>query len=321
MKEWELAGNERAVRLFNDRDVARGLDLSECIDGVEESFRALAEDGGGVPPPVSVHVPGGAYHVKVAAWAGVFAAKVNANFPGNAARGQPTIRGLIAVFEEETGRPIAVLESGELTARRTAAATGVAIKHLALAGPQVVTLCGCGRQGGIHLDAVAAVRPIERVFLCDVRDSAARALAEALAGRMDVTVISPAALFTATRESQLVITCTTATEWFLAPEAVGPGTLIAAVGADNPAKQEVSPVLMQQSRVVTDLTDQCALLGDLRHAMTAGVMTRERVHAELGQVVAGGKPGRESEDDIIVFDSTGIAVQDAVAVRLLLDRR
>jgi ornithine cyclodeaminase/alanine dehydrogenase-like protein (mu-crystallin family) len=98
------------------------------------------------------------------------------------------------------------------------------------------------------------------------------------------------------------------------------GTFIAAVGADNPEKHEIDPFLMAASKVVVDDLDQCAIMGDLHHALVAGVMGKEDVHASLGELVAGRKPGRGRDDEIIVFDSTGVAIQDVASASIVYER-
>lgn len=317
--KWQMAEAEEALLLLGHAEVMRYLDMPTCVTAVEGVFRQLGTGEAATPGVLSMHVPDGAFHVKAAAWSGHFVAKVNANYPGNPEAGLPTIQGLIVLFDARRGRPLAVLDSGELTARRTGAATGVAVKYLAKAGPVVVTLCGCGRQAQSQIEAVASVRGIERAYLYDVREASAQKLAAALEGRVACVAISGAELFTCTRQSDVVITCTTATAAFLTPEAVTPGTLIAAVGADNPHKQEIAPALMRGGRVVTDLTAQCAEMGDLHHALEAGVITRADVQAELGEVVAGKKSGRRTDRDIVVFDSTGNALQDAAAALVVYE--
>ncbi|MGH7467059.1 MAG: ornithine cyclodeaminase family protein [Longimicrobiales bacterium] len=317
MMRWQASGPNSELLLLDQADVARCLDMPRCVAGVEEAFHALGAGAVAGPGVLSVHVSGGAYHIKAGAWGDTFVAKVNANFPDNPRVGLPTIQGLATLFETETGRPLAILDSAELTARRTGAATGVAVKHLAVAGPLTVTLCGCGRQAVCQLEAVAAVRPLVRAYLCDVNAASARRLADEVADRMNAEVVPVAELRDCTRRSQVIITCTTASHAFVGSDAVTAGALIAAVGADNPHKSEIAAELMARSRVITDLTNQCAELGDLHHALAAGVMTRNDVYAELGEVVAGKRVGRGTERDVIVFDSTGVALQDVVAARLV----
>ena len=113
--------------------------------------------------------------------------------------------------------------------------------------------------------------------------------------------------------SDIVITCTTAQRYFITREMVRPGTFVAGVGADNENKQEPDPLLLANSKLVTDITEQCAVIGDLHHAIAANVMSRAGVHAELGEIVAGLKPARARDDEIIVFDSSGTGLQDTAA--------
>lgn len=165
-------------------------------------------------------------------------------------------------------------------------------------------VAGCGVQGVAQARAVKRVRPIERVFAYDTN----RAAAEAFEGEPVDRIV----------DADIVITCTPSRTAFL--ERVRPGTFVAAVGADSPEKQEIAPSLLASSRVVTDVTEQCATIGDLQHAIAAGAMTRSDVCAELGEVVAGRKPGRTSVDDVIIFDSTGMALQDVAAAAIVYER-
>jgi len=118
----------------------------------------------------------------------------------------------------------------------------------------------------------------------------------------------------------VIVTCTTAQAPFLGAGMVRPGTFIAAIGADSPDKCEIEPALMAKAMVVADLAGQCAAMGDLRHAIAAGAMAADEVHAELAELVAGRKPGRISDDRVILFDSTGTALQDVAAAALIYER-
>jgi ornithine cyclodeaminase/alanine dehydrogenase-like protein (mu-crystallin family) len=116
------------------------------------------------------------------------------------------------------------------------------------------------------------------------------------------------------------VTCTPSKQPFLKRDFVGPGTFLAAVGADSPEKQELDPVLLSQNKIVVDIQEQCAAIGELHHALDAGLVTRNDVHAELGEVIAGLKRGRTSPDEIIIFDSTGMALQDVVASAVVYEK-
>jgi alanine dehydrogenase len=306
--------------------VRRLLNMSDCVTAVEEAFRRHAL-GDAIPPAVlGAHVDGGGFHVKTAGMrAGrtpaVFVAKVNANFPDNPVRhGLPTIQGVIALFDALDGRLLAVLDSIHITSIRTAAATAVAAKYLARADASVVTVCGCGEQGRSQLRALMCVRPIQRVMALDVDHHRADRFAAEMAAELAIHVTAVRELGDATRASDVWVTCTPARRWLVGRPHVAPGAFIAAVGADNPVKQEIEPELLAESAVVADVLEQCATIGDLHHALEQGVMRREDVRAELAAVVSGRIVGRASADEVIVFDSTGTALQDVAAAQLVYEK-
>jgi alanine dehydrogenase len=307
-------------------EVARLLRLPDCIEAVEGAFFRHAR-GETIPPGVlGAHVDGGGFHVKSAGLLdalegkSVFAAKVNANFPGNPDRhGLPTIQGVIALFDAGDGRLLALLDSIEITSLRTAAATAVAARYLA---PEAatVTLCGCGAQAASQLRALACVRSLRRVMVFDLNADRAQRFARDMTAELDVDVEVIRDPGEAAPETTIWVTCTPSRRWFLGREHVAPGAFVAAVGADNPDKQEIEPELLAANVVVVDALEQCATIGDLHHAVTAGIMHREDVRAELADVVSGRKPGRRSKDEIVVFDSTGTALQDVAAAALVYER-
>jgi ornithine cyclodeaminase/alanine dehydrogenase len=207
---------------------------------------------------------------------------------------------------------VALLDSIEITIKRTGAATAVAARHLARADSRVATICGCGEQGRVQLVALRHGLDIRRVFLFDQDRAAAEAFALEIA-REGLEVDVPDTLSAATLASDVIVTCTPAREPFLGIADVRPGTFIAAIGADNPEKSEIDPALMARALVVTDSTEQCISMGDLHHAIRAGTMRQADVHAELGELVAGRRPGRTSPDEVTLFDGSGVGIQDVAA--------
>lgn len=309
--------NPREVVVLTPADVAVLLKVDDCIGAVENAFRQHGE-GTALPPGVlSMHVQGGGFHVK----AGVlglhrqyFAAKVNGNFPDNKARfGLPTIQGVIVLCDAESGTLLAIMDSREITAFRTAAATAVAARHLARKDSTTLTVCGCGTQGYVQVWAVTRVCGIEQVLTYDRDPVAAERVALRVTDELRIAATPAYDLGVAVRQSDICITCTTSQKAILGNDSVRPGIFIAAVGADNPAKQEIDTALMSRGKVVADVLEQCASMGDLHHALESGAMARSDVHAELGEIVAGKKAGRNSNDEIIIFDSTGMALQDVAA--------
>ena len=312
---------KRETLLLSARDVTSLLNVSDCVSAVAQGFRALGE--GKLPPPelMSLHSELGGLHVKAAVWMNgshYFVAKANANFPSNPkTNGLPTIQGVIILCDAKTGELLALVDSIEITALRTGAATAVAARKLACTDSRAVTICGCGRQGQIQLESLLHVLPIKTVYAYDVDPTAAQRFA---AENKTVNVRAVQDIQEAISKSDVVITCTPARKFFVRSRDVRPGTFIAAIGADNEHKQEIDPRLFVKNKVVVDSLAQCLKIGDLHHAVAEGFASAESVHAELADVVAGKSVGRVSEEEITIFDSTGIAIEDAAAAALVYEK-
>lgn len=305
-------------------DVRTHLSATACMDAVELAFGRLAAGDVIAPAVLGTRVAGGGFHVKTAGIRArrlYYAAKINANFPDNpATRGLPTIQGVIALFDAESGAVLALLDSTEITGLRTAAASAVAARHLAPAAASRLTIIGCGTQGLHHARAMFHARPITHVRLADRDPDAANRLAQMLrhefTGRVDVVSDHRAA----SRDSDIVVTCTPGHEPVLDRGDLPPGGFVAAVGADSEDKQEITAAAMAQCAVVVDILDQCATIGELHHAIAAGVMSREDVRADLGTVVSGRAAGRFAAGETVLFDSTGTALQDVAAAAIVYER-
>jgi ornithine cyclodeaminase/alanine dehydrogenase-like protein (mu-crystallin family) len=175
-------------------------------------------------------------------------------------------------------------------------------------------------QGRAQLRALAAVRRLTRAYAVD-RDSARAAVfAREMSKTLGFEVVAADDLDAAVRASDICVTCTPSRKPILGRAPVARGTFIAAVGADNEAKQELEPALMASSAIVVDVLEQAVSIGDLHHAIAAGAVTPGDVRAELGQVVAGLRSGRLSEEEIVIFDSTGMALEDVAAAAAVYER-
>jgi ornithine cyclodeaminase/alanine dehydrogenase len=316
MKHEGPAMTPAGLLVLSRADIVRLMDYSDYVDAVEAAFRAAVEGRAVAPPASALHVPNGSFHAKGAALLGddaKVAIKLNGNFPGNpAANALPTVQGIIYLADGVNGRPLAVMDSIEVTINRTGAATTLAARHLARRDSRVATVCGAGVQGRIQLAAIAAAVKLERVHVWDINGQAADRLAQEMSVALTLDVRSAPDL-SVVRQSDIVVTCTSARRAFLTPELVRPGTFISAVGADNSDKHEIDPRLYAASLAVVDSLEQAAAIGDLHHALEAGAVTRAHVHASLGEILAGTKPGRTDEQSITLFDSTGMGLQDVAA--------
>lgn len=315
--------SDSGLLVLSRSDIARLMAYEDYVAAVEAAFVA-AENGRAVAPPAAaLHVPGGSFHAKGAALLGegaVTAIKVNGNFPGNpAANGLPTVQGVIYLADGQNGRPLAVMDSIEVTINRTAAATTLAARHLARPDSRIVTICGAGVQGRIQLIAIAAAARLERVHIWDAKAEAAERLAREMSPALKLDIRATTDL-SVTRQSDIIVTCTSARQAFLTRDLVKPGTFISAVGADNSDKQEIDPGLYAASIAVVDSVEQAVEIGDLHHALAAGAVTTDHVHATLGEILAGAKPGRRDPAAITLFDSTGMGLQDVAAAAAIYRR-
>ena len=310
--------------VLSRRDVLELLTLETCIDAVERAFRLHAEQRTFGPRVLGLPTEDGGFHIKVAGLRGdrsYVAAKTNGNFPNNVRRfGLPTIQGTVVLADAADGRPLAVMESGSITMLRTGAATAVAAKFLARSDARTATIVGCGAQGEIQLAAIKAVLPLQRALMLDIDHAKAEQAAARAEKHLGLRAEAVDDVRAALRQSDVCVTCTPARRAFVMRADVAPGTFVAAVGADSQGKQEIDPLLVVSATLVVDVVDQCAEIGELQHALAAGLMTREQVHAELGDVVAGRRPGRTRADEITIFDSSGTALQDVAAAIAVYER-
>jgi alanine dehydrogenase len=314
-----MSGQRTGEMLIITRaDIKRVMKPADYQHAVEQAFSAAAMGKASSPLPMHLPMPRGGFHAKGGSLSldrDYVAVKVNGNFPGNPAElALPTIQGAILLSDGSNGTLLAILDSTEVTLRRTAAASALAARLLARPESRTLLICGCGEQGRAHVEAIREILPIERCLFWD-QD---HARAERLAAELNAAAVQD--VRSGAESADLIVTCTTASVPFLDADFVAPGAFIAAVGADNPDKSEVSPQLMAAATIVTDLTAQCAAMGDLHHAIEAGVMAETDVHRELAEVVSGARRGRSSSQEIIVFDSTGTGLQDVAAAAAIYQR-
>jgi alanine dehydrogenase len=302
--------------------IARLATPKDYILAIRSAFADMAE--GRIEMASVGHVSGidGAFHIKAAgrmAAPSFAVVKINGNFPGNAARYQlPTIQGLIALLDAERGCVLALMDTIEITARRTAAATALAAQYLAAPDARTVGIVGCGVQARYHIEALVGIAAIESVLYCDLDDDAAGSFGAFLdrAGLQAKRVRDAAA---ACQGADIVVTLTTATRPILTLADIAPGTFVAGVGADNPRKHELAPDLLRDSHVVVDSLRQASTMGDLHHAVTSGEMAVEAAHCELADLVVGRVPGRKDKTERWVFDSTGLAAQDLASAAMVYE--
>lgn len=316
------------MRILSADDVRRAVPMPAAIDAVESAFVRLSAGQADVPLRLHLETPAppGISFVMPSRLGGApmpaLGVKVVSVFPGNRDRGEPSIYALVALFDPETGRPLAVLEGAYLTALRTGAASGVATRHMARPDARVLALFGAGAQALPQALAVCAVRAIERIWIVNRTPARAQQLVERLrAAGLGQEVRIAAAPAQALAEADIICTATAAPTPLFADSDVRPGTHINGVGSYKPSMAEIPPATVARAHVVVDHRRAAwAEAGDLIQARDAGWITEDHVIGELGEVAAGLAPGRPAADAITFFKSVGNAVQDVAVAALALAR-
>jgi ornithine cyclodeaminase len=309
--------NQRpSIKVFDEWRIRKAITDQHALASAERAFRALGNGLASVPPPLGWEFPhvNGEVHLKGAHLHGssMFTFKVATGFYSNVEMGLPTGSGFVLIFDAETGFPRGILaDNGYLTDLRTAAAGGLAASRLTHAKPLKVAILGAGVQGQLQLRLLSRVREIASLSVWTRSWSRTLQWKEKLveAGRPDVVACDDPEL--AVAGADLVITATPARTPLIGDGALKKGVTVIAIGSDGPAKQELAAsVVASADKIVTDLTSQCIGLGELHHAVAAGLMAGNDVYAELGEIVLDTKPGREA-DETIICDLTGVGAQDA----------
>ena len=303
---------------------AVGLDAS-VVDCVEAAFQALATKAVVMPPILRLDIAEarGEVDVKTAYVPGIksFALKVSSGFFDNPKIGLPSLSGLMMLLSARTGMVEALLlDNGYLTDIRTAAAGAVAARHLARADASIAAILGTGRQAALQLQALTLVRPIERARIWGRDAQKAKAAATALTAELGLPVDAVTNAADAVAGADIVVTTTPAEQPILKAEWLTAGQHITAMGSDSEHKNEIDPALFRRAVYVADSLAQTRRLGELQHAVGAGVVKDTDGFATLGEVIAGRAPGRRGNGDVTLCDLTGTGVQDT-AIAVLANER
>ncbi len=312
--------------ILTEADLRRIVPLDEAaVACVEQAFSALATKAVVMPPILRLDIPEqrGEVDVKTAYVPGLdgFAIKISPGFFDNPKLGLPSLNGLMVLLSAKTGLVEALLlDNGYLTDVRTAAAGAVAARCLSRPDAAVAAVLGAGAQARLQLRALLLVRPISRARIWARDARKAGAAAEALGHDLGIPVVAEPDPAAACAGADIILTCTPATEPILRAAWLEPGQHVTAMGSDAEHKNEVEAAAITRVSYVADRLSQTRRLGELHHAIEAGVVPADREFPELGQVVAGLAVGRTSPADITLCDLTGTGVQDT-AIATLAHRR
>lgn len=313
------------ARLYFEPEIKRVVSLKEAIRAVEDSFAAYNSGRAVLPGVINLDLPAfhGEVHVKAAYIEGEdhYVIKVASGFYRNLELGLPVGDGLMQVFEARTGQLAAILfDRGYLTELRTAAAGAVAARYLASSLIDKVAVIGSGFQARFQLRALAEVRNFKRVAVWSRHPENVRRYIEEMSSVFpSVVFLQAESAEGAVREADLVITATPSRQPIVRAEWLKPGMHITAMGSDGPGKQELYPeVLARADRLFCDSIAQCRRLGEVHHALEAGLIDEKKITGELGEIILGRKPGRQADHEVTVADLTGLGVQDAAVAGLFL---
>ncbi|MCP4535950.1 MAG: ornithine cyclodeaminase [Chloroflexi bacterium] len=312
------------MRILSREDVRQALPMPQAIKATKAAFAQLSTGQTDVPLRVALEAP---LHNGVTLFmpahlpaADRMAVKIVSVFNDNPDQGLPLIHALVVVVDATTGKPIAVMDGTYLTALRTGAASGAATDLLARPDAHTAAVFGAGVQGRTQLEAICAVRSIQKAQVYDVTRERATAFATEMSHHLSLQVQVADTPSEAVRQADVICTATTATSPVFDDADVQPGTHINAVGAYTPQMQEIPVKTVLRAKVVIDhYESSLAEAGDLLIPMRHGQMSQDHIYAEIGEIAAGIKPGRTSAEEITFFKSVGVAVQDVAAASAALE--
>lgn len=312
------------VLLLSEQEVTDLLSIEEVIEAVESVFKEKALGYAQMPPKVYLHFA--KYNGDVRAMPAylerldVASVKIVNSHPENPRKfGLPTVLATVVLLDPRNGAVLALMAGNKITAMRTAAAGGIAAKYLAKRNSKSVSFIGAGVQARAQLQALLLVFPnLEEIRVCDISTEAAESFATEAKTKLTqckVAVVENEAK--AVPGADIVVTTTPSKKPLVFDDWVSKGTHFNCIGADAPLKEELEPAILKRAKIVVDDLEQAIHSGEINVPFSKGILCKKDVWAELGEVVAGIKPARTSEDEITIFDSTGLAIQDAATVELV----
>ena len=311
--------------LLTKQDVRDLIDMPQVIAAVEEAYRALSARQVVQPDYIGFHLPEDrgeidfklSYHrtseiISVKASSGGFRDNPRLH-------GVPNGMGTILLFDAQSGRLACVMDGSLITGLRTGAGGAISARLLARQDAQVVGVIGAGNQARMQLRALAHVMTPRQIHVASATTASAQAFKADIEAELGIPVTLAGSVRDAVEVADILITTTRGKAQVVDAAWVRPGTHVIAIGTDQAGKQELDPALFRDALVVVDSVAQCTSKGEAQHAIAAGLLKVEDIHAEIGQILAGDRPGRRDDDQITIFDSTGCAIQDNTTAKGIHD--
>jgi ornithine cyclodeaminase/alanine dehydrogenase-like protein (mu-crystallin family) len=320
-----MTDREQAFRVFSASDVRQALPMATAVEAMKGALRDLS--AGKAHAPLRTHIPlpeHGADALVMSCYSPRLAQvglKIITLHPRNSVQGLPFIHATVMVLDAELGTPLAVMSGAVLTAIRTGAASGAATDALARDDAARVAVIGAGTQAQTQLEAMCAVRDIRSAAVYDMDSTRAEAYAERMRIALRIDVVAARSVSAALASADIVCTATTSRTPVFDDADIAPGTHINAIGVYKPHEREIPAATVARARVVVDEYAAAEKeAGDLILAREEGLIGASHIHAEVGEILAGIKPGRESRDQITLFKSVGVANEDLAAAHAVLAR-
>ena len=312
------------ILLLSEQEIAELLSIEEVMKVVENAFREKALGYAQMPPKVYLNFS--KYNGDVRAMPAylerldVASVKIVNSHPDNPKKfGMPTVSAMVAFLDPRNGALLSIMGGNNITAMRTAAAGGIAAKYLANRDSKTAGFIGAGVQAKAQLLALLSVFPnLEEIRVCDISPKAAEtfvSVAKNKAPKCRIVAVENEA--EAVHEADIVVTTTPSKKPLVFDSWVSEGTHFNCIGADAPLKEEIDPAILKRAKIVVDDWEQASHSGEINVPVSKGILSKKDVWAELGEIVAGTKPARTSREEITVFDSTGLAIQDAATVEVV----
>ncbi len=310
------------ILYFSGDDLKSILTMENCIEAMNSAFTALSAGEASMPIRTGLEMEA---ENATALFMPVYlpgirkvGVKTVTMARNNLAKGLPLIHAMIMVFDSITGMPLAVMDGEVITAMRTGAVSGLATSLLARKDASIAAVIGTGNQGETQLEAVCKVRDIRKAYVFDLQIEKANAFAAKMAQKLKIEVVTAKSAETLLK-ADIICTATSSNNPVFDDLHIKRGTHINGVGSYKPSMAEIPPKTIARAKVVVDQMQGClAEAGDLIQAIQQGVITKEHIHGELGDLVSGKISSRETEDEITVFKSVGLAVQDLITADLVL---
>lgn len=318
-------GSEVHTLLLPEEDVRKLISMDEAITAVENVFREKALGNVQMPPKVYLFYGSGDLRVMPCyiRTSEISSVKIVNSHPRNPEKGLPTVMALIVVIDPDTGFPKAVMGGTWITGIRTGAAGAVAAKYFARKNSRIAAFVGAGTQARMQfLGLMRVLQSIKEIRVFDIRPEATNSFLEFVEahGAAGLSLINVSSAEEAIKGADIVITTTPSRKPIVMSEWVSEGTHFNCIGADAPGKQELDPAILRRaSKIVIDDFEQAVHSGEINVPLSEGLIGASSIYGELGEIVAGLKKGRESDEEITVFSSTGLAIQDAATASIVYE--